>query len=166
MKEGKYRAVPSQYKQDEFNFDCSDSDVVVVHYDIETHVRNSVSSYKLHTPYIVGFVDNVNHQFRYFTGENCIEQFIRRVLTYTKYGKVYVNVFNGAKFDHYELVKRLKRMYKAEMDDEEKEKLKLDQLIMHNGSILKASIGEIECFDISKHITGTLRESRRVEVFY
>ena len=28
-----------------------------------------------------------------------------------------------------------------------------------NGSILKASVGNIECFDISKHIPGTLRRN-------
>ncbi len=31
--------------------------------------------------------------------------------------------------------------------------------MLNNGAILKATVGNIECFDISKHINGTLRQN-------
>ena len=37
--------------------------------------------------------------------------------------------------------------------------MKLNKLLLNNGAILKATVGNIECFDISKHITGTLRQN-------
>jgi hypothetical protein len=38
----------------------------------------------------------------------------------------------------------------------EDDSIKLDELLLNNGAILKASVGNISCFDISKHTTGTL----------
>ncbi|KAI3660739.1 hypothetical protein MP638_001050 [Amoeboaphelidium occidentale] len=37
--------------------------------------------------------------------------------------------------------------------------IQLDQLVLNNGAILKASTGNISCFDISKHTMGTLRHN-------
>ena len=36
---------------------------------------------------------------------------------------------------------------------------KLDKLVLNNGAILKATVGNIDCFDISKRITGSLRRN-------
>ena len=154
VKQGKNRFVIDTYKQDDTNFDES-SNVVVVHYDIETHTRKAMNSIALHTPYIVGFIDNVSNQFRYFAGEDCMEQFIRHLFTYSWATKVYINAFNGAKFDHYEFVKKMNKLNKAEATDT----YKLNQVVLNNGSILKATVGNIECFDLSKHITGSLRQN-------
>jgi hypothetical protein len=84
-----------------------------------------------------------------------MEQFINHLLTYKSATKVYINAFNGAKFDHYEFVKKLNTLYKDQTTDE----YKLNQLVLNNGSILKATVGNIECFDISKHITGSLKQN-------
>ena len=53
-----------------------------------------------------------------------------------------VNAYNGSKFDHYDLVKKLSKMH---ADDDS---IKLDGLLLNNGAILKASVGNISCFDI------------------
>lgn len=39
------------------------------------------------------------------------------------------------------------------------ESTKLKKLLLNNGAILKATVDNIECFDISKHITGSLRQN-------
>ena len=155
IKQGKNRFVIDTYKQDETNFDNPASGIVVVHYDIETHTRKSVGSIAVHTPYIVGFIDNVSNQFGYFSGDDCMEQFIRHLFNYSWATKVYINAFNGAKFDHYEFVKKMNKLNKEQDTDT----YKLNQLVLNNGSILKASVGNIECFDLSKHITGSLRQN-------
>ena len=66
---------------------------------------------------------------------------------------MYLNAFNGSKFDHYEFIKQLNKLF--ESDDS----LQLNKLLLNNGAILKATVGNIECFDISKHLTGTLRRN-------
>lgn len=151
IKQGKDRYVMNSYKKDGKNYDEPDSGVVVIHYDIETHTRKNIDSVAIHTPYIVGFVDNVTNQFRYFTGEDCMEQFIHHLLTYKSASKVYINAFNGAKFDHYEFIKKINKL--------SDEGCQLNQLMLNNGSVLKATVGNIECFDLSKHITGSLRQN-------
>ena len=155
LRQGKTRFVINAYKKDKKNFDQSDSGVVVVHYDIETHTRTTVGSITIHTPYIVGFVDNIQNEFRYFAGENCMEQFIQHLFTYKSATKVYINAFNGAKFDHYEFIKKLNKLHNEQTTDA----YELNKLVLNNGSILKAAVGNIECFDISKHITGSLRQN-------
>eukprot|EP00835_Amoeboradix_gromovi_P002669 NODE_156_length_16689_cov_0.273960.p2 type:complete len:509 gc:universal NODE_156_length_16689_cov_0.273960:14999-13473(-) len=82
-----------------------------------------------------------------------MEKFINHLLNYSVYSSVFVNAYNGSKFYHYELVKKLSKMH-AEDDS-----IKLDELLLNNGAILKASVGNISCFDISKHTTGTLRQN-------
>ena len=82
-----------------------------------------------------------------------MEQFINHLFSYSSYSQVLVNAFNGSKFDHYEFVKKLNLMHSDNVD------IKLDKLLLNNGAILKASIGNISCFDKSKHITGTLRKN-------
>ena len=42
-------------KQDKFN---SNKDIVIVHYDIETHTRSGPDNMRVHVPYIIGFVYN------------------------------------------------------------------------------------------------------------
>ena len=62
--EGKHQYVVNGFKQDKFNFDQPNEDIVIVHYDIETHTRSGPDSMKLHIPYIVGFVDNESNTFK------------------------------------------------------------------------------------------------------
>ena len=152
VKDGNNRYVINTYRRDDTNFDES-SNVVVVHYDIETHTRKTINSIALHTPYIVGFVDNVSNEFQYFAGENCMEQFIRHLFTYSWATKVYINAFNGSKFDHYKFINKMNKMNKQH------DAYKLNKVVLNNGSVLKATVGNIECFDISKHITGSLRQN-------
>jgi hypothetical protein len=129
--------VINPFKRGKFNFDLPNDDIVIVHYDIETHTRNSVDGLKIHTPYILGYADNISNKFQYFAGHDCMEQFINHLLTYEDYSKVYVNAFNGSKFDHYEFVKKLNQMHNYNKD------IKLDELLLNNGAILKASVGNI-----------------------
>ena len=142
------RCVINDLKRDKFNFECANEEVVVVYYDIETHTRAEVDGTKIHTPYILGFVDSKNNQFQYFTGADCMEKFIDHLFTFEN-TKVYINAFNGARFDQYEFVKTLNKRPDCE----------LNKLVMNNGAILKATVRNIECFDISKHITGSLRQN-------
>ena len=107
----------NMYKKDDTNFDAQDSGIVIVHYDIETHTRKSVNSIRIHTPYIIGFIDNVTNQFRYFSGEDCMEQFINHLFTYDSTSKVYINAFNGATFDHYEFIKKMNNLNKEKTTD-------------------------------------------------
>jgi DNA polymerase type B, organellar and viral len=153
INEGKHRYVINSFKRDKFNFDESNTDVVIVHYDIETHTRSGSGNTKFHVPYIVGYIDNLTHSFQYYAGADCMEQFITRLFQYSNYTKVYVNAYNGSKFDHYEFVKKLNSMHTKDKS------AKLDQLVLNNGAILKAEVGNISCFDISKHTTGTLRQN-------
>ena len=155
INEGKYRYVINPLKRDKFNFDEPNEKIVIVHYDIETHTRDVIDGMKIHTPYILGFIDNITNTFRYFKGSDCMESFITHLLSYSKYSNVFVNAYNGSKFDHYEFVKKLNKMHT------EDDSIKLDELLLNNGAILKASVGNISCFDISKHITGTLRQNFR-----
>ena len=60
-----------------------------------------------------------------------------------------LNAYNGSKFDHHEFVKQL-----GKNQDE-----KLNKLLLNNGAILKATLGNIECFDISKHIPGAVKRN-------
>ena len=57
-----------------------------------------------------------------------MEQFIRHLFTYKAATKVYINAFNGAKFDHYEFIKEMNNMNK----DEESDRYKLNQLMLNN----------------------------------
>lgn len=154
IKEGKNRCVVNGFKRDKVNFDEQNEDTVIIHYDIETHTRYGQENMKVHTPYIVGFVDSVSNNFQYFTGSDCMEKFILHLFTYHEKSKVYLNAFNGSKFDHYEFVKKLNKIY-----NENPRMIKLKELVLNNGAILKASVGNIDCFDTSKHITGTLRQN-------
>jgi hypothetical protein len=154
IKEGKNRCVVNGFKRDKVNYDKQNEDTVIIHYDIETHTRQGQENMKIHTPYIIGFVDSICNKFQYFTGTYCMEKFILHLFTYHEKSKVYINAFNGSKFDHYEFVKKLNKMY-----NENPQMIKLKELVLNNGAILKASVGNIDCFDISKHITGTLRQN-------
>ena len=141
--------------EDKFNFDQPNEDIVIVHYDIETHTRSGPDSMKLHIPYIVGFVDNESNTFKHFTGDECMEKFITHLFSYSKESKIYINAFNGSKFDHYEFVKKLNKMYN-DRNDSDDGSFKLDKLVLNNGAIFKATVGNIDCFDISK---GSLRQN-------
>ncbi len=110
IKEGNHRYVINPFKRDMFNFDHPNEAIAIVHYDIETHTRYGSENMKVHIPYILGFIDNIANKFEYFTGSDCMDQFITHLLSYSKYSQVYVNAFNGSKFDHYEFVKKLNRM--------------------------------------------------------
>jgi hypothetical protein len=80
---GNDRFVINQFKPDSFNYDETNDEVVIVCYDIETHTRKQVGKSKIHTPYIVGFVDNITNEFQYFTGSDCMERFINHLKTYS-----------------------------------------------------------------------------------
>jgi hypothetical protein len=153
--EGKHRYVVNGFKQDKFNFDQPNEDIVIVHYDIETHTRSGPDNMRVHIPYIIGFVDNISNSFQHFTGSDCMEKFIVHLFGYRKECKIYINAYNGSKFDHYEFVKKLNKMY-SERDNDDGS-FKLDKLVLNNGAILKATVGNIDCFDISKHITGSIK---------
>ena len=59
---------------------------------------------------IPGYVDNLDNQFKYFVGSDCMKQFTHHLFnSYKSYTKVCVHASNGSKFDHYEFVKTLKR---------------------------------------------------------
>ena len=47
----------------------------------------------------------------------------------------------------------------SDRNDADDDSFKLDKLVLNNGAILKATVGNIDCFDISKHITGSLRQN-------
>ena len=138
----------------------------IIHYDIETIPLkiNENSDIKLQTPYTVGY--NEGDTFKYFSGVDCISQFVDYVLAKAnkieqdileKYGgkfkknfipKIYVNAFNGSNFDHYtiynEFIKR---------------NLKPDKLTINNGSIIQFKYKNICLFDICKHLTGSLKDN-------
>jgi hypothetical protein len=63
IKDGKHRYVINPFKRDKFNFDEPNEKIVIVHYDIETHTRNAVGGIKIHAPYILGFIDNIENIF-------------------------------------------------------------------------------------------------------
>jgi hypothetical protein len=153
IREGKERCVLNSFKRDKINFNLPNEEIAVVYYDIETYTRVDVGGAKIHTPYIVGFTDNLTSKFQYFAGKDCMEQFINHLLVYQDKSKVYLNAFKGSRFDHYELVKQLNRMF------DDGNGLKLEKLLLNNGAILKATVKNIELFDISKHITGTLKQN-------
>jgi hypothetical protein len=94
---------------------------------------------RIHIPYIVGIVDSISKSFQYFTGTDCMEQFIIHLLSYRKESKIYINAFNGSKFDHYEFVKKLNKM-NSKRNDSDDGSFKLDKLVLSNGAILKASV--------------------------
>ena len=48
---------------------------------LDTHTRKQVGKSKIHTPYIVGFVDNITNEFQWFTGSDCMEKFINHLKT-------------------------------------------------------------------------------------
>ena len=125
------RYVINQFNEDCFNYDETNDDVVV-YYDIETHTKKQVGNSKIHTPYIVGFVDNVRIEFQYFAGSNCMEMFINHLHVYKFKKKVYLNALDGSKFDHYEFVKQLGKMMNQTEDAQ-----KLNKLLLNNGSILR-----------------------------
>ena len=99
IKEGKHRYVINPFKQDKFNFDSKNDKIVIVHHDIETHTRKTVGNIRVYTPYILGFVDNIMNTFQYFTGADCMEKFVSHLLGYSDYTSVFVNAYNGSKFD-------------------------------------------------------------------
>ena len=114
--EGRNRYVVNGFKQDKFNFDKPNEDIVVVHYDIETHTRSGPDNMRVHIPYIIGFVDNISNSFQHFTGSDCMEKFIVHLFGYRKECNIYINAYNGSKFKHYEFVKKLNKMY-SDHDD-------------------------------------------------
>lgn len=69
IREGKNRCVVKNLTVDKVNFDTPNEKVVVVCYDIETHTRCGFDGMKIHTPYIVGFVNNIEGKFQYFAGK-------------------------------------------------------------------------------------------------
>jgi hypothetical protein len=106
-KEGKNRYVMNSLIPDELNYDKSNDNIAIVYYDIETHTRITSGGSQIHTPYIVGFVDSITNEFQYFADSDCMERFILHLASYHEKSKIYLNAYNGSKFDHYEFIKQL-----------------------------------------------------------
>ena len=61
-------------------------------------------------------------------------KFINHLQTYSEKKKVYLNAFNGSKFDHYEFVKQLGK-------NQNEDSKKMNKLLLNNGAILNVSVG-------------------------
>jgi hypothetical protein len=61
---------------------------------------------------------------------------------------LFVNAFNGAGFDHYEIFKELIR-----------QGITPDKQIINNGNIISLEFSGIKFIDVSKHLNGTLKEN-------
>lgn len=157
--------------KDPDSFECLNNDCVI-HYDLESHHKNKINE---HIPYINGFVfpsDNSGcSKFEYFTGRDCVEKFIRKVLEYADkqytivekncFGKIrkckmkkkiYVNAYNGANFDHYFSMKEILKIIR-------KEKIEIKKFVMNGGSIFRIGIKNIEFIDLCKHTQGSLKDN-------
>jgi NADPH-dependent 7-cyano-7-deazaguanine reductase QueF-like protein len=71
---------------------------------------------RVHIPYIIGFVDNISNHFKYFTGADCMEKFIVHLFSYSKESKLYINAYNGSKFDHYEFINQHSKRFTMSME--------------------------------------------------
>jgi hypothetical protein len=140
-----------------------------VHYDIETYQHfHEPSKHTIHKTYIVGYTD-AEGRYSHFTGDDSIKLFVDYItkrgdnlLDNAKHdaalqGKkfkaspqstLYLNAFNGANFDHYEVFKEL--ILRG---------LKPDKQIINNGSIISLEFANVKCIDVSKHLLGTLSQN-------
>lgn len=112
-------------------------------YDIETKPDEK----KLHQPYIVGY--DLGHGFEYIAGEHCMKGFVNVVFEWAKTflpKVVYVDAFNGAKFDHFYFVKSCVEQGIA-----------FKEFSLSNGAIVRARARNLILMDTSKHVMGSLR---------
>tara|TARA_R110000851_G_scaffold136632_1_gene272256 strand:+ start:43 stop:3264 length:3222 start_codon:yes stop_codon:yes gene_type:complete len=142
--EGK-RMLLSRDKPETYN-----TSVDVCHYDIETYQHlHKESGQKIHKTYIVGYTDT-DGTYEHFTGDKAISDFIdyleERGSLMTK--PLFLNAFNGANFDHYEIFKELVRRG-----------ITPEKQIINNGSIISLEFFNIKCIDVSKHLLGTLDQN-------
>ena len=115
----------------------------IAHYDIETY-RKRIDSSEVHTPYIVGLV--YNNFYQVFTGDNCIGQMLN-FLTGLNY-KIILNAFNGSNFDHrYILTEIINRGHTPKKH------------LIKDGSIFSLEYKNIKCFDVMKHLQGSLKDN-------
>jgi hypothetical protein len=119
IKEGNNRYVVNGFKLDKDNFDLPNESTVIIHYYIETPTKEGQENMN-HTSYIIRFVDSISNKFQL----DCKEKFLHHLFTYYEKSKVYLNAFNGSKFDHNEFVKKLNKMY-----NENPQMLKLNKLV-------------------------------------
>jgi hypothetical protein len=119
----------------------------IVHYDLETYRRTiGLSKRIVQTPYVLGYTSkqHTNGEFRYFAGDDCIEQFVSWLLGLSV--DVIINAFNGANFDAYFLVADIL-------------KRGVPNLTVNNGSIIGMKYFNIKMFDICKHLQGSLKSN-------
>lgn len=122
----------------------------VIHYDIETYPE---PGHSIHTPYAVGYAMDECSEVYFFCGDNCMERFADNVLFHAERvrkdnGALYVNAFNGSRFDHFMLVKVM--IQKGVVFDDFK---------ISNGAIVFARFKNIFLIDIAKHTLGSLRNN-------
>jgi len=117
----------------------------IIHYDLETY-RRTVGDHIVQTPYVLGYTSkqHTNGEFRYFAGDDCIEQFVSWLVALD--GDVIINAFNGANFDSYFLVADIL-------------KRGVPNLTVNNGSIIGMKYSNIKMFDICKHLQGSLKSN-------
>ena len=142
----------------------------IIHYDIETYRRETKINISgdepdplEHTPYIIQCIREVHNwetgnyvpERKTFTGDNCMFQFIAyldSIIPDDKSVPLYLNAFNGARFDHYFLIKPLIQMGR-----------KINKHIISQGSIISLEFtGEngqtFKAWDLSKHLMGSLKD--------
>jgi len=122
---------------------------LVIHYDIETYPDVKF----MNVPYIVGYIDILDgRKFKYFAGVDCMRLFFKEMLRIAEVfekqnKKIFINAYNGANFDHYELYKEY-----------------LDRNIVvktsrQNGAIIVCEYKNIKFFDIKRHVQGGLKDN-------
>ena len=130
------------------NMETNNTSEQVLHFDLETYRVKLDNGDKVHKPYIVGYTDvNDGHKFKYIAGKDCMERFAKVLIDIAEKSKetIYINAFNGSRFDHYFLYKELlNRNIKTEST-------------RNNGAIISCEYKKIRLIDLSNHLTGSLR---------
>lgn len=126
---------------------------IVLHYDIETYVEDETQE---HTPFVVGYCWDVDQTYRYITGANCMDrlvnEIVKRVETLDEGEEIFVNAYNGARFDHLFLLKAfLRQGYNP------------DKFALSNGAIVVACFCKVINFwDMCRHLVGSLKENLKL----
>ena len=134
----------------------------VIHYDLETYRKPntygqaSEKTYNNHTPYCCGA--SFQGQYHLFTGDDCMAQFMDFLFETSREspGKLFLNAYNGANFDHYFIWEELLRR-----------KMNPTKHAITNGSIVMLEFSEnsevktpsFACIDLCKHLQGTLSQN-------
>jgi hypothetical protein len=135
LKNGHRSLICSKPLKQEKNYIC--------HYDIETYQKKIGDSF-VHIPYIVGLV----YRSRYltFTGDNCMNEMINFLTGFQE--KIILNAFNGSNFDHRFILSTI--LERKEIPNKH---------LIKDGSIYSLQYKNISCWDIMKHLQGTLKDN-------